>query len=357
MSENTSLRKEEHLDICLQQDVAFKEKTTGFERFYFVHNALPEINFSEVDCSTYFLDKPLSFPMMITAITGGFREAEKINAELAQVCEAQQIALGLGSQRQACENSNYWRSFSVVRDKAPTIPIVGNIGAAQVARLSDTEIIQHLVDLIKADALAVHLNPLQELLQPEGSTDFSNSLISIRDVIRELDVPVIVKEVGAGISATVAKYLVEIGVHAIDVAGVGGTSWALIEGERSPHGSIKKEAASHFFDWGIPTPCAILEVSSLDTITIGSGGVRSGLDAAKCIALGAHAAGAARPFFVSALSEGVEGIVKKLETFIYELKVALFLTGSLTPSQLRLSKKYVLLEPLKSWVEGRHIFI
>ncbi|RKY80350.1 type 2 isopentenyl-diphosphate Delta-isomerase [candidate division KSB1 bacterium] len=332
MSENTSLRKEEHLDICLQQDVAFKEKTTGFERFYFVHNALPEINFSEVDCSTYFLDKPLSFPMMITAITGGFREAEKINAELAQVCEAQQIALGLGSQRQACENSNYWRSFSVVRDKAPTIPIVGNIGAAQVARLSDTEIIQHLVDLIKADALAVHLNPLQEVLQPEGNTHFRGVLAGLEKIVRSLEIPVIVKETGAGISHSVAKQLRQIGVRYVDVSGAGGTSWAGVESYRSKFPALAKK----FWDWGIPTALSILEVSKVKGLRIiASGGISGGLDIAKAIALGADLAGAARILLKTLCLNGIKGLIELLESWKNELKTVMFLTGSKNLVQLK----------------------
>jgi len=356
--DSTSKRKIEHVMIAERDEIDLSVRGGSWFKYVILeHNALPEGSFDDVDLSWNFLGYDLSAPIIIEGMTGGHEDTLPINKALAEAAQRIGVAIGVGSQRAALTNDSVIDTFLVVRNRAHDVPVIANLGVSHIIGEQGPENAKRAVDMIRADALAIHLNPLQELLQPEGSTDFSNSLISIREVIRELDVPVIVKEVGAGISATVAKYLVEIGVHAIDVAGVGGTSWALIEGERSPHGSIKKEAASHFFDWGIPTPCAILEVSSLDTITIGSGGVRSGLDAAKCIALGAHAAGAARPFFVSALSEGVEGIVKKLEAFIYELKVALFLTGSLTPSQLRLSKKYVLLEPLKSWVEGRHIFI
>ncbi|MCD6348157.1 MAG: type 2 isopentenyl-diphosphate Delta-isomerase [Candidatus Korarchaeota archaeon] len=356
-SEETSQRKIEHVMIAKQDDVDLSTSGSWFDHVMLLHYALPDASFDDVDLTWRFLGYELKAPLIIEGMTGGHEATLPINEALAEAAQLVGIAIGVGSQRAALTNGSVVNTYSIVREKASDVPVIANLGISHVLGEEGPENAKRAVDMIDADALAIHMNALQELLQPEGSTDFSNSLIAIRDVVRELDVPVIVKEVGAGISLSVAKYLVDVGVRIIDVAGVGGTSWALIEGERSPEGSIKREASRRFADWGIPTPLAILEVSRLNATIIGSGGVRSGLDAAKCIALGAEAAGAARPFFVRALEGGVEGVVRELKSFIYEMKIATFLTGSITPQQLRLTRKYVLTGPLKSLLDERHIFI
>jgi len=332
MIEKISSRKAEHLDICLNNDVSFKTKKTGFESLHLVHNALPEINFSDVDTEIEFLGKRISFPLMISGITGGFREAEEINAKLAQISQEARIALGVGSQRQILENPLYLRSFSIVREKAPDIPIIGNIGAAQIAKDFDLDQIRRIIDLIEADALAVHLNPLQEVLQPEGDTDFRGVLEGIKRLVKELEVPLIVKETGAGISGEVAQKLADVGVQYIDIAGAGGTSWAGVEYYRSDN----KQLAERFWDWGVPTAWCLLEVAKVRGIRIiSSGGIRDGIDIAKSIALGADLAGAARPFLQALFSQGEEGLAGMIRAWRQQFRIAMFLTGSQTVGGLK----------------------
>jgi isopentenyl-diphosphate delta-isomerase len=245
------------------------------------------------------------------------------------------IAMGVGSQRQAMEDSQYHRTFSVVREVAPSIPIVGNIGAAEVARMAGADAAKRLVELIRADALAVHLNPLQEFLQPEGNTHFRGVLRGIELLVKGLSVPVIVKEIGAGISARVAARLLDVGVHIIDVAGAGGTSWAGVETLRRK----EKHFARKFWDWGIPTAHAIREVgklkSSVSFTLIASGGVTSGKDVAKCIALGADLAASARPLLNALHTKGKAGLTKVIMEWMDELHGIMFLTGSATIKELQ----------------------
>ncbi len=356
-SDITSQRKMEHLMIAKDDSIDLSNSTKWFSYVRLLHNPLPDYSLDDVDTTWKFLGYELSAPLVIEGMTGGHKATMRINESLAEAAQSTRIAIGVGSQRAGLSDRSVISSYSIVRKKAADVPVIANLGISHILGEEGPDNAKKAVEMIDADALAIHLNPLQEILQPEGSTDFSNSLVSIRDVINELDVPVIVKEVGSGISYDVAVLLKEIGVSIIDVAGSGGTSWSLIEGRRSPEGSIKRKASISFADWGIPTPLAILEVSSLNLTVIGSGGVRSGLDAAKCIALGANAAGAARPFFIRAIEEGSKGVEEEIRSFIFEMKSAIFLTGSLTPDQLRLTRKYLLIDPLKSLIDERHIFI
>jgi len=344
----TSSRKQRHVEIALSKDVSFRGKTTGFERWEFLHNALPELDFSEVDPSTTFLGKKLSFPLIISSMTGGYHDAIRINRQLAEVCAAKGLAMGVGSQRQALEDSNHHRSFSVVREVAPDIPVFGNIGGAEVAKLKEASGVKKLAELIRADAFAVHLNPLQEFLQPEGNPQFRGVLDGIGRLVKELGIPIIVKEIGAGISMSVARRLLDVGVRIIDVAGAGGTSWAGVEILR--RGNVRKErsrerggqssSATAFWDWGIPTVDALRQVSSLKTenaslTLISSGGISGGLDIAKSIAFGADLAAAARTFLRILKSSGGKGLLEELEGWETELRGAMFLTGSRTIPELQ----------------------
>ncbi len=329
-------RKKQHVDIILSRDVAFRHKTTGLEEWEFVNNALPELDFSEINTSTIFLNKRLSFPLMISCMTGGYAEALRINRDLAEVCEEARIAMGVGSQRQALENSTYHRSFSVVREAAPSIPIVGNIGAAEVASMTSASRAKRLAQLIGADAFAVHLNPLQEFLQPEGNPNFKGVLRGIAMLVRELPIPVIVKEIGGGISPGVAKRLRDVGVQYIDVAGAGGTSWAGVEMLRRKGLPLSPQ----FWDWGIPTVRALRDVVALrrqrDRLNvIASGGIGSGLDMAKSLALGADLVAAARPMLKALHERGKKGLKRLLEVWEMELRGAMFLTGSRNLRALR----------------------
>ncbi|MBI2619011.1 MAG: type 2 isopentenyl-diphosphate Delta-isomerase [Ignavibacteriales bacterium] len=342
-SSRTSSRKQQHVELTLSRNVSFRSKTAGFERFEFLHNALPEINLSDVDPSTTFLGKPLSLPIILSSMTGGYKDALRINRGLAEVCAEKRLAMGVGSQRQALENVAHHRSYSIVREVAGDIPIFGNIGAAEVAKLKNAGPVQKLVDLIRADGLAVHLNPLQEFLQPEGEANFRGVLGGIVMLVRDLSVPVIVKEIGAGISASVAKRLLEAGVRIIDVAGAGGTSWAGVEILRrngTRRTTAPRDFASQFWDWGIPTVDALRQIAGFkdahkDLVLISSGGIASGLDVAKSIALGADLAGVARPMLKAFSEGGTVGLRVCLEAWEMELKGAMFLTGSKNLDDLR----------------------
>lgn len=339
----TSSRKEEHVNITLTKDVSFRSKTSGFERWEFLHNALPELNFSDLDTSVSFLGKRLALPLMISSMTGGYKDAERINRGLAEVCAELHLAMGVGSQRQAIEDKTFHRTFSVVREVAPEIPIVGNIGAAEVAQLKNASPVQRLAELVHADGFAVHLNPLQEFLQPEGNTNFRGVLNGIELLVKTLSIPIIVKEIGAGISAPVAKRLINVGVRIIDVAGSGGTSWAGVEIIRRNGNSGKPRRptfAEAFWDWGIPTVDALRQVANLKLHTpgltvIASGGISSGLDVAKSIAFGADLAGAARPMLKALERGGTRRLREEIGTWEMELKGAMFLTGSRTIADLQ----------------------
>ena len=255
----TSSRKQQHVQLTLERNVAFQSKSAGFDQWEFVHNALPELDYTEVDASSTFLGRPLRLPLIVSSMTGGYKDAERINAGLAEACEATGIAMGVGSQRQALESTTFHESFSVVRKYAKTIPIFGNIGAAEVALLTNPGPVKKLADLIDADGFAVHLNPLQELLQPEGTPAFKGVLKGIEMLARNLSIPIIVKEIGAGISADVARRLINAGVSIIDVAGAGGTSWAGVEILRRKNGA-RADFSQVFWDWGIPTVDAVRQV-------------------------------------------------------------------------------------------------
>jgi isopentenyl-diphosphate delta-isomerase len=344
----TSSRKQEHVQLTVSRDVTFRTKTPGFERWEFVHNALPEMNFMEVDPSVTFLGKRLALPLIVSSMTGGYKDATRINRILAETCREKKIGMGVGSQRQAIENAQHHRSYSIVREVSQEIPVIGNIGAAEVVRLRDVSPIQKLADLISADAFAVHLNPLQELLQPEGSPDFRGVLAGIELLVKNLRIPVIVKEIGAGISAHVARRLLNVGVSIIDVAGAGGTSWAGVEILRRKKDSTREgkkinrfdeESSALFWDWGLPTVDALRQVCSLkgqfsSLRVIASGGIKNGLDIAKAVAFGADMAGIARPLLKALETAGKRGLEESIDKIGVELKSAMFLTGSRTIEQL-----------------------
>ncbi len=349
MKKRTSSRKREHVQLTVTRDVNFRAKSAGFERWDFLHNALPELDFAEVDPSVSFLGRALSLPLLVSSMTGGYADATRINGSLAEVCGERKIGMGVGSQRQALDNRDFHRSYSIVRNAAPEIPIIGNIGAAQVAHIKDVSPILRLRDLVQADAFAVHLNPLQEFLQPEGTPEFSGVLEGIGMLVKQLGVPIIVKEIGAGISSGVARRLLDVGVNIIDVAGAGGTSWAGVEilrrkgkrpGGTTRVGNGKFDFSARFWDWGIPTVDALRQVSGLkqqhpSLKLIASGGIRNGLDIAKSIAFGADLAGMARPMLVALETGGKKRLLDLIDTIGMELKGAMFLTGSRSVSELQ----------------------
>jgi isopentenyl-diphosphate delta-isomerase len=337
-SPRTSSRKQQHVEIVLAKDVGFRAKTSGFERWDLVHVALPELDFEEVDPATTFLGKPLRLPLLITGMTGGYAGAESINRQLAALCVERGLAMGVGSQRQAMEDPRFRRSYSVVREVAPDIPVIGNIGAAEVAHLQDAGPLRRMADLIRADALAVHLNPLQEFLQPEGTPRFAGVLNGIERLVHDLGIPVMVKEIGCGISADVMRRLLDAGVRIVDVAGAGGTSWAGVEVLRRKE--RERDPLAIFWDWGIPTADAVRQCAALRTdarpfTLIASGGIQNGLDMAKAIVLGADLAGAARPFLQALRQGGPRGLRRFVDGWERQFRGAMFLTGARTLPDLQ----------------------
>ena len=329
----TTKRKDDHIRINLEEDVE-SGISTGLDQLHFRHNALPELALDEVDCRTTFLEKPLSLPLLISSMTGGTDEARRINEILATAAQTQQIAMGVGSQRAAIEQESARASFQI-RKLAPDILLFANLGAVQLNYGYGIEQCRQAVNMIEADALVLHLNTLQEALQPEGDTQFEGLLKKISEICRSLQVPVIVKEVGWGISGRIARKLVDAGVHAIDVAGAGGTSWSQVESFRSPD-EDRAEVARAFRNWGIPTAEAVRQVKqdSPGTPLIASGGLRNGVELAKCIALGADLCGMAGPF-LKAADESGEMVQRLTERIRAELKIAMFATGSKRLADLR----------------------
>jgi isopentenyl-diphosphate delta-isomerase len=320
-----SKRKSDHIRINLEQDVA-SGLTTGLELYRFVHEALPEINLDEVQIKTKVFGHNLSAPLLISSMTGGTADAERINASLAEAAQTANIAMGVGSQRVAIEDPKQSRTFEV-RKYAPDILLLANLGAIQLNHGYDLATCQRAVDMIQADALILHLNALQEALQPEGQTDFRGLLAKIEKICSQLPVPVVAKEVGWGFSVGTVRRLIDAGIAAIDIAGAGGTSWSQVEMHRA---TSKKQAAlaAEFIRWGIPTAEAITKIHAEfpDLPIIASGGLRSGMDMAKCIALGAALAGMAGPFLKAAVksSEAVLGQINHLQQ---TLQISMFATG------------------------------
>ncbi len=316
-------RKADHIRINLEEDVRFPNLTTGLERVRLRHVALPELNLVDVDLHTVFLGKPLAAPLLISSMTGGTERAAAINRRLAEAAQARGIAMGLGSQRTGLEVPSTAATFRV-RDVAPDILLFANLGAVQLNYRYTVDQCHRAVEMIEADALILHLNPLQEALQADGNWDWSGLLGKIAAVTRALPVPVIAKEVGWGISGALAQRLHAAGVAAIDVAGAGGTSWSQVELYRAPTERLRRLARA-FADWGIPTAEAIVDCRrTLPHIPlIASGGIRSGIDVVKCVALGADLAGLAGPF-LRAADVSTDAVVEAIDTLVDEMRIALF---------------------------------
>lgn len=339
-----SKRKSEHLRIAIEEDLEYEGRSI-WEDLELIHNPTPELDLEEVDTSTEFLGKTLKFPFVISALTGGCEEGKRINEILAKVASHFSIAMELGSQRVLLESEEYLDSFRIARDKGGEILLFGNIGAPQVVkeyRSKNLEKIQKIVDLVEADALVVHLNFLQEGVMVEGEPVSKGLYEALGELIRQIKVPVIVKETGCGIPGDVAVRLRDLGVYALDTGGKGGTVMAKLEAIRAKRLGNKKleKAALTFKSWGIPTPVAVMECIKSGLPVIASGGIRSGLDCAKALALGATLVGVARPLLICA-NKGFEELVQYLEAFFLELRLAMFLTGSRNIADLRKRKVIV----------------
>lgn len=329
-------RKRDHVRIVATEDVAAKGVGTGFDAVRLPHNALPELDLNDVDPSTWWLGKRLRAPLLVSSMTGGAPDVARINWTLATAAQRMGVAMGVGSQRAAIGDPASAYTYAV-RRAAPDIPLLANIGAVQLNYGYGVDECRRAVEMIGADALFLHLNPLQEALQPEGDTNFKGLLHRIERVCARIDVPVIVKEVGSGISAEVARRLCNAGVSGIDVAGAGGTSWSEVERFRQPDANGARVAAA-FAGWGLPTAQLVPEVRRVapDVTLIASGGVRTGVDVAKAIALGADIVGFAKPMLDAALEpHGVDAAIDLLNAIITELRIALFCTGCATLHALR----------------------
>lgn len=326
-------RKKEHIDLTVSGDTDYV-RGTGFDDYTFRHNALPEVNFEEISTEAEFLGRDFSFPLFISSMTGGYTDAGAVNAIIAEFCEAHNLPFGVGSQRIMLEDEEAIPSFSIVRKRAPTAFIASNIGGAQLIGGLSNSHMNLLIDSINADAIIVHLNPLQELMQPEGDRNFKGIRKGISKLVDDSPVPVIVKETGAGISGETAEQLLNLGVSVIDVAGAGGTSWAKVENRRSSN----KDPKDIFNDWGIPTVQCLHEVSRLKKIhdfeLIASGGIRSGLDIAKSLCLGATFSASAQPVIKAVVENGGEGLAELLKKWRRQLKIVLTLTGCEQVSEL-----------------------
>ena len=340
---NTQTRRADHLRICLEDDVQFHRLSNGLDDYRFTHSCLPEIDLQEVDISTQFLGKTLQTPLLISSMTGGTERAKTINSRLALAAQKHGLVMGVGSQRIAVENPRVAHTFAM-RNYAPNAMLFANLGAVQLNYTYGLEHCLRVVDILAADALILHLNPLQECIQPHGDTNFKGLLNKIERLCQQIDVPIIAKEVGNGISVPMAARLMNAGVDAIDVAGAGGTSWAKVESERAEN-NLQRQLGRTFADWGMSTAECVVQIRDRypDIPLIASGGLRNGLEVAKAIALGADLAGLAFPF-LQAASQSEEAIDELIELLIAELKTVLFCTGNVDLAQLKRSQSLVKVE-------------
>ncbi len=327
-------RKSEHLRVCIEENVEFQQLTSGLEKYRFTHCCLPELDRSDIELGTTFLGKSLGAPILISSMTGGTELAHLVNTRLATVAQRYGLAMGVGSQRIALEQPELAPTFAV-RSLAPDILLLANLGAVQLNYGCGLEDCLKLVELLEADALILHLNPLQEWVQSGGDSNFKGLLAKIHQICAQLPVPVIAKEVGNGISAPMAKQLIEAGVAAIDVAGAGGTSWAKVESQRAKD-NRQRYLGQVFADWGLPTAECITAIRALNSTIplIASGGLKNGLDIAKAIALGADLGGLARPFLIAAI-ESEAAVDEWVKFLIAELEIVLFCTGQPNLSALK----------------------
>jgi isopentenyl-diphosphate Delta-isomerase len=347
--EQIKKRKSEGIEIPLTENVQGKKNSTYLEYVKLFHNALPEIDYDEIDLSTSFLDKSFSAPLIIDSMTGGTDEAFLINKRLGQIAEKYGLGMGLGSQRAGLKSEKLVESYSIARKVAPNAFLIANIGGAQLSDGLSIADIAKIIKMIDADALSIHLNPLQELIQPEGEPRFKGILQKISDLVNNIEIPIIVKEVGSGISDDVALRLEKSGVKSINVAGSGGTSWAGIEKIRADRHNeyIKSRLGELFWDWGIPTALSILLVSrSVKIPIIASGGLRNGLEIAKCIILGSNLCAMAFPFLKRA-AQSEEELEKFTRLILSEIRSTMFLLGTKDIGSLK-NTKYILIDKLAS---------
>ncbi len=342
-------RKQSHFDLCAKQNVEFKNKTTWLEHVELVHQPLTETLLDEIDLRAEICGKQLCAPIIITAMTGGTPDTGKFNQEIAAIADRLGLGFGVGSQRAMLNHPEVTNTFQV-REHAPNVLLLGNIGIAQ-AREMTTPQLQKLANDIQADALCVHLNTAMEIVQHQGDRDFRGSLDAIKRIVNELGLPVIVKETGCGFARETGEKLAAAGVEWVDVSGAGGTSWVGVETLRN---RALKNLGEAFWDWGVPTAASVLELRGLGLKLIASGGIRTGMHAAKTIALGAQAAGVALPVLRAYVANGVAGAEEFLQAMIVELRAAMMLCGGAKVSDLNLNCA-VLDGKLLEWATQRNL--
>jgi isopentenyl-diphosphate Delta-isomerase len=342
--EMIKIRKRDGIDIPLKKGAQAKASSSYLEYVRFVHNALPELDYTDIDTASFFLKQRFSAPLIIDSMTGGTPEARKINERLGKLAQEHNIPMGLGSQRAGLKSEELASTYAVARKNAPQAFLIANIGGAQLSKGLTINQVKSIIEMIQADAIVIHLNPLQELIQPEGEPRYRGVLGKIEELVSYLDMPVLVKEVGAGISREVAIKLEMAGVSAINIAGAGGTSWAGVEKLRAEvaKNKTKIHLGEMFWDWGIPTALSLIEVKKVvkKTPLVASGGLRNGLEVAKCIALGAEMCAMAYPFLVAA-AQSLESLFNFMDMILAELKSTMFLLGAKNIEMLK-SSRYIL---------------
>jgi isopentenyl-diphosphate delta-isomerase len=340
-----SQRKDDHIALCASGEVAFRQKGTLLDEVHLIHDALPDRHVDEVDLATQLLGKRLRAPVVVSGMTGGTEQALRLNKDLARAAETLGLGFGLGSQRAMVLRPDTLRTYAV-RDVAPSTLVLGNIGLVQAREMS-TAALRELVRAVGADALCVHLNPAMELIQPGGDRDFRGGREVLRRLVGELGVPVVVKETGCGISRSVGLAVRGLGVPAIDVSGAGGTSWVGVETRRAQ--GAEQALGEELWDWGIPTGASVGLISDLGMQIIATGGLRSGVDVARALALGATAGGLAAPVLRAHRDGGYEGTLAYLRHVIEGVRAITFLAGCRTPAELRHAPR-VLGPTLRAWL-------
>ncbi len=351
ITRQTENRKLEHIKICIDEDVEFQAKATGFEEIELIHHALPELNYISIDPKAEFFGRSFDYPILIESLTGGHKESIKINKILSNLASEFNIPMEVGSQRAAVENKNLIETYRVARNASKDIFLIGNIGAAQLVTDYGLRELELCIEMIEANALAIHLNPLQEMLQKEGDLNYQNLLPRIQEIKDQVKIPIIIKETGNGLGYQDLKALKDIGIEYVDVGGAGGTSWAAVESYRYERENSQVRVASTFRDWGTPTAVSTILASKLGFNVISSGGIRTGLDIAKTIACGAGLAGLARPFLKAAYKEDVDTLRSQMKILIKELKMSMLLSKSANLKELKTAERIVF-GKVKQWINN-----
>jgi len=347
------MRKQRHINVALEENV-MADVGTGFGDISLIHRALPGIDLKEVKTGTLLFGRRLSAPLIISAITGGTQQAREINGNLASVAEEFRLGIGVGSQRIALEDPSTENTFNIVRELAPSALVMGNIGCPQLSLGWGVGEAQRCVDMIEADALAIHMNPLQEAIQVKGETSYRGILSKVREIVDEVDVPVVMKETGCGVAFEDAVKMEEAGVKGLDVSGVGGTSWAAVEHHiaKEVGDSGREILGQSLWNWGIPTAVSVVETSQSTRLKIiASGGIRTGADMAKAIALGADAVGMAKPFLEKAV-KGPDALREHINQILLEFKTVMFLTGASSVEDLKRAR-VVIMGRTAQWLQDR----